>query len=119
MSETTSAEFAQLSDYAYHWAEHHPEREALVLNQVRTSYGELARRVRALSKALLRAGVRKGDRVAMLVSSRPEFYVALLATVDIGAIWLGLHPRYMLPEFRHVLAEAQPKALLAFGASNP
>ena len=116
MSETTTPEFARLSDYAYHWAEHHPEREALVLNQVRTSYGELARRVRALSKALLRAGVRKGDRVAMLVSSRPEFYVALLATVDIGAIWLGLHPRYMLPEFRHVLAEAQPKVLLAFGA---
>ena len=50
----------------------------------------------------------------MLVSSRPEFFEAMLASVAIGAIWLGLHPRYKLPEFRHVLAESTPKLLLAF-----
>jgi len=114
MSNITTPDLSLLSDYAYYWAECCCDREALVLNDERMSYGELARQVRALSKALLHAGVAKGDRVAMLVSSRPEFYVALLATVDIGAVWLGLHPRYTLPEFRHVLAESQPKILLAF-----
>ena len=106
--------FDRLGDYARHWSAMHPTHEALVLADDRWTYQRLANHVQALSKALLAAGVRHGDRVAMLVGSRPEFFAAMLAASDIGAIWLGLHPRYQLPEFRHALREATPKILLAF-----
>ena len=106
--------FPRLADYMRHWAERHPEREAAVIDDIRITYGELAVRVAELSRALLFNGVVHGDRVAMLTAPHPEFLVSMLATTDIGAIWLGLHPRYQLPELHHVIDEAQPKILFAF-----
>jgi acyl-CoA synthetase (AMP-forming)/AMP-acid ligase II len=106
--------FPRLADYMRHWAERHPEREAAVIEDIRITYGELAVRVAELSRALLFNGVVHGDRVAMLTAPHPEFLVSMLATTDIGAIWLGLHPRYQLPELHHVIDEAQPKILFAF-----
>lgn len=85
------------------------------MDDVRMSYGDLRARASNLSRALLAHGVAHGDRVAMLTAPHPEFLVSMLATTDIGAIWLGLHPRYQLPELHHVIGEAEPKILLAFG----
>ena len=84
------------------------------MDDVRISYGDLLARVSDLSRALLANGVAHGDRVAMLTAPHPEFLVSMLATTDIGAIWLGLHPRYRLPELHHVIGEAEPKVVLAF-----
>ena len=106
--------FPRLADYVRHWAERHPEREAAVMDDIRISYGELAARVADLSRALLAKGVVHGDRVAMLTAPHPEFLVSMLATTDIGAVWLGLHPRYQLPELHHVIDEAKPKVVFAF-----
>ena len=104
----------RLGDYVRHWARRRPRREASVLDGERLTYEGLADRVAGMSKALLAAGVCRGDRVAMLTSPRPEFLVAMLAAGDIGAIWLGMHPRYRLPELHYVVAAARPKIVVAF-----
>ena len=106
-------DFPLLGDYVRHWAQKRPMREAAVLDDLRHSYEALAARVAAMSKAMIAAGVSSGDRVAMLTSPHPEFLVAMLAAGDIGAIWLGMHPRYRLPELHHVVTAAQPKIVLA------
>src|SRR5262249_22093124 len=64
------------------------------------------------AKALLAAGVRKGDRVATLQTPHPDFVIAFLAAASIGAIWLGLNPRYQSLELRRAMADASPKVLL-------
>ena len=104
----------RLGDYVRYWARRRPRREASVLDGERLTYEGLADRVAAMSKALLATGVQHGDRVAMLTSPRPEFLVAMLAAGDLGAIWLGMHPRYRLPELHHVVDAAQPKTVVAF-----
>ena len=111
---STTPDLPRLGDYLRHWARHRPEREAAVLDDLRLSYAALSERVAAASKAMLAAGVSRGDRVAMLTPPHPEFLIAMLAAGDIGAIWLGMHPRYRLPEMHHVVAAARPKLLLAF-----
>lgn len=107
-------ELEKISDYVFHHAAHSPQSEALVWNENRITYAEFAQQIESISRALLAAGVKKGDRIAMLGSPRPEFWILLLATADIGAIWLGLHPRYQLPEFDHVIQQAQPKIVFGF-----
>ena len=104
----------RLGDYVRHWARQRPGHEAAVLDDLRLSYESLAERVAAMSKALLAAGVAPGDRVAMLTPPHPYFLITMLAASDIGAIWLGMHPRYRRPELHHVVAAAQPKLLFAF-----
>jgi fatty-acyl-CoA synthase len=56
--------------------------------------------------------VTKGDRVALLMTSRPEYLVVFLATARIGGIWLGLNPRHRLDELRYVLGDSRPALLL-------
>jgi fatty-acyl-CoA synthase len=102
-----------ISDYPRFWAERATEREAVVFETARWRYRELADRVDACAKALLAAGVQAGDRVATLSPPHPDFYVTFLATASIGAIWVGLNPRYQLRELEYVLEDAGPRVLFA------
>ncbi len=104
----------KISDYVFHHAETQPTSEAMVWQDIRFNYQQFADQVKTVSRALLAAGVGKGDRVALLGVPRPEFFIVLMATVDIGAIWMGLHPRYKLSEIRHVIERAEPKLVFAF-----
>lgn len=78
-----------------------------------TSYGALAADMARWSKALLAAGVGRGDRIAMLPVPSTRWLTVMLAVTDIGAIWTGYHPRYRMGEFRHVTGLAEPKLVIA------
>jgi len=103
----------RISDYVFQYAELTPEQEAVVFGDNRLTYKMLANEINICSKALLSLGIGKCDRVAMLSTPNPTYYVVFLATVNIGAIWLGLNPKHSLEEYRHVISDARPKLLLA------
>ncbi|NWG45047.1 MAG: acyl--CoA ligase [Alphaproteobacteria bacterium] len=90
-------------------AERRPDGEAAVEDDCRLSYGLLAARVDGLARALLAAGIRKGDRVATLAPPGLQFWETYLATVSVGAIWMGLNPRYQRTEYSFLLNDAAPK----------
>jgi len=101
----------RITDYVLQYAQQTPNNIALVFNGQRLNYKELNKRIDECSKALLNIGVVKGDRVAMLCTPGPEFYTLFLATVGIGAIWVGLNPKYSLDEYRYAIEDARPKIL--------
>ncbi len=102
-----------ISDYPRHWAEHAPDREAMVFGSARWNFAELADRVDACARALIAAGIEPGDRVATLSPPHPDFYVTFLAAASIGAIWLGLNPRYQIRELDYVVNDATPRLIFA------
>jgi acyl-CoA synthetase (AMP-forming)/AMP-acid ligase II len=97
-----------ISDYPNHYAQRAPSREAVVFDAARWTYPELARQIDACAKALLAFGVERGDRVATMAPPHPDYLVTFLASASIGAIWVGLNPRYQLRELAYVLHDAQP-----------
>jgi len=103
---------SRVSDYVAWFARHTPDAEAMILDGERTSYAELAVRIDALSRALLAAGVGRGDRAATLAPPGPEYYVSFLAAISIGAIWLGLNPRYQVDELCYAAKDSEPLVLL-------
>jgi acyl-CoA synthetase (AMP-forming)/AMP-acid ligase II len=103
---------ARISDYPAWYAERQPQAIAMSLHDTAVSYLQLSQQVDELARALLAAGVSKGDRVATLQTPRPEYLIAFLATASIGGIWLGLDPRYQLPELSRALLDAEPCVLL-------
>jgi acyl-CoA synthetase (AMP-forming)/AMP-acid ligase II len=105
-------DLSRVGDYVNWHAVHRPNAVAMTLEAVEVSYGELSSSVDALARSLLAAGVRKGDRVATLQTPHPGYLIAFLATASIGAIWVGLNPRYRVGELAHVVADAQPVLLL-------
>src|SRR5437764_3574280 len=63
-----------------------PRSEAVVFRETRLDYAALKARADAFARALLALGVRHGDRIALLVTNRPEWFVAAFAAAKIGAI---------------------------------
>jgi acyl-CoA synthetase (AMP-forming)/AMP-acid ligase II len=112
ISKTLPPLLPRVSDYVSWFAERTPDAEAMVLEANRTSYRELAMQVDELAKALIAAGVRKGDRVATLAAPSPEYYVSFLAAISIGAIWLGLNPKYQVEELCYSAQDSEPLVLL-------
>lgn len=86
---------------------------ALVDGDRRTTYGELAVEVDAMARAMVACGVEHGDRVAMLAPPCADFWTCFLASASIGAIWVGLNPRYMVRDTAYVVEHAQPRLILA------
>jgi acyl-CoA synthetase (AMP-forming)/AMP-acid ligase II len=104
--------FQAISDYVYYYAKTQPDAEAMVLNNTRTSYAVMAEKVDEYAQALLVAGIQKGDRVATLCTPSPDFFILFLATASIGAIWVGLNPKYTFDELCYVVEDARPKLIL-------
>jgi fatty-acyl-CoA synthase len=63
-----------------------PDAEAVVFRDERLTYAALIARIDAFARALLVAGVRRGDRVAVLLPNRPEWLVSALAIAGIGGV---------------------------------
>ncbi len=91
-------------------------REAAVLGGRRMSYGELVAAIELCCRALLAHGIGKGDRIAMISTPRPEFLVVFLATLRVGAVWVGLNPVHPLAEYDRVLSDARPRLLFGFAS---
>lgn len=106
----------RISDYVAHWANLTPDRAAVRFEGRSWTYAELEAEVDRWAAALVAHGIMPGDRVAMLSTPRPEFFFSFLATVSIGAVWLGLNPRYTPAELARTLADAEPALIFSLKA---
>ncbi|OBK18023.1 AMP-binding protein [Mycobacterium asiaticum] len=72
----------------------------------RWTYADLLTDVRRLATGLLRAGIRKGDRVGIWSPNRWEWVLVQYATAEIGAILVTINPAYRLRELTYALAQS-------------
>ncbi|HOA92125.1 MAG TPA: long-chain-fatty-acid--CoA ligase [Quisquiliibacterium sp.] len=96
------------------------ERAALICDDETLTHGALRARVAAVARALLAAGVRAGDRVAILLPNGAAFLEAFFGTTAIGAIAVPLNTRLHPTEHAALLQDCTPVALMAdaaYGAS--
>src|SRR5437762_14168344 len=66
-----------LGDLLDETARARPDADAVIFRDRRLTYGALQARADELARALLAVGVRKGDRVAVLLPNRPEWLVEI------------------------------------------
>lgn len=76
------------------------------------TYAELYAAVDRLAAGLQKWGLRKGDRVAFFLGNRPEFLVAYLAVIRLGAIMVPINLRYRRLELGHILSDCTPRLLI-------
>ncbi|QGN58496.1 AMP-binding protein [Nostocoides sp. HKS02] len=84
------------------------DREALVdvPRGLRWTYAAFAGEVDRLARALLAAGVAKGERVGIWAPNCAEWVVVQYATAKIGAILVNINPSYRTHELEYVLKQA-------------
>jgi fatty-acyl-CoA synthase len=110
---TRTPAFPRLADYPAHWARTRPGGDAVVEGGVVTSHAAFEHLIQRVAAAMLETGVRRGDRVAMLATPCLQHLAHFVAAARIGAVWLGLNPRYRVDELAHVLHDAQPSLVVA------
>ena len=74
----------------------------------RYTYADLIVRSGAYAAALVAAGVKPGDRVAVQVEKSPEVLFLYLGAVRAGAVFLPLNTAYTAPEVAYFLGDAEP-----------
>ena len=100
-------------------AEQGPERTALLFEGERITHREALIRAERLAAGLAGRGVGPGDRVAILSQNRPEPMDALGAAARLGAILLPVNWRLGADEVAAILADGDPKVVIADPESLP
>jgi long-chain acyl-CoA synthetase len=83
-----------------------PERPAIAWFGRHMSYKELLSEVERFSAVLAALGVKKGDRVGLLLPNCPQYVIGYYATVRLGAVIVGNNPLYTERELTHQLTDA-------------
>lgn len=79
------------------------------------TYAELYAAADRLAAGLQRWGLRKGDRVAFFLGNRPDFVIAYLAVIRLGAIMVPVNLRYRRLEIGHIFADCAPRLVVTEG----
>ena len=98
-----------------------PHLEALVDVESgdRLTYAELNARCNHTANALVTLGVKKGDRVALLLMNSPEFVEAFFAIAKIGAVVVPLNWRLVPDELAFILKDSGAETLIYGGEFAP
>lgn len=75
------------------------------------TFGEVARRVRELALGLKALGIDDGDRVAIWSENRPEWNLADLATLAIGAVDVPIYATQTRAQVEYILADSAARAI--------
>ncbi len=81
----------------------------------RLTFAQLEVAVDAMAASLLRHGIRKGDKVAILMGNRIEWIVADFAICSIGAIMVGVNTWVTARELAYVLGHSEASLLVTTG----
>ena len=93
-------------------AARHPEREALVGGGERYSWAEFRTRTRDLAKGLHAAGVRRGDKVAILMGNRPEWLIADFAIMSLGGVMVAANTWATARELAYQLSHSECRLMI-------
>jgi fatty-acyl-CoA synthase len=92
-----------------------PEHELVVdaTGRARLGYAETRARARRLARGLARLGVRRGDRVALLMTNRPEWLLIDFAVTLLGATLVPISTWSRPRELEYVLGHCAASVLIA------
>jgi long-chain acyl-CoA synthetase len=93
-----------------------PDRLALVGRHARYTYAQLDAEVAVATRALADLGVGAGDRVAASIPNHPDIVIAFLATMRLGALWVGIARALAPAEKAYMLRDSAASVFLGDAA---
>ena len=102
---------------AYHFlfqqVQQHPDRTALIFMNKKISYRELGDGIDRFATALIRRlGVRRGDRVGIILPNCPQNVIATFGAQRAGAIPVQFNPMYVTREIEYQIKDSGCKVMV-------
>lgn len=101
-----------LAQFLIQTAKEFPTAKALVFLGKKTTYSELLDQSYRFAHVLRDLGIRKGDRVAIMLPNCPQSVAAYFGTLLIGGIVVMTNPLYMPRELEHQLRDSGAEVIL-------
>ena len=76
------------------------------------SWNETKDQVEAIAKGLINLGILKGDRVVVLSENRPEWQIADLAIMAIGAITVPAYVTSTTKDYEHIISHSEARCII-------
>lgn len=83
------------------------------------TYQKLNEMVDRFANALYQLGVRKGDRVALMLPNSPHYVIAFFAAMRLGAIVVNNNPTYTARELKHQLVDSGAETIVMLNLFYP
>lgn len=102
-------------------AREHSERAAIICPQNRRifTYADLIRELDAVARGFLAMGIRPGDKVAIWSPNAPEWIIAFLGLVRLGAVAVPIDPGASKENLNYILEQSESTALVISGGVDP
>jgi len=92
--------------------EHWKDKTALIFYGKKMSYKELRDHVDRFATAMQDLGVKKGDRVALLLLNSPQFIIAYFGALKAGATLTPISPVYVSQEIKHQIEDSGARIIV-------
>jgi acyl-CoA synthetase (AMP-forming)/AMP-acid ligase II len=96
-----------------------PDRDALIADPVRLTYRQLDERSNRFAHYLQSKGIKPGEFVGILARNRAEWVEAMIGCFKSRTVPININYRYVAPELRYVIDNADLVALVYEGALAP
>jgi long-chain acyl-CoA synthetase len=90
------------------------DRTAISFYKLRLTYGQLQGYTRQVAEALYQSGVRKGDRIGIMLPNCPQYVSAFYGVLRRGAVVVQVNPLYTEREVEYVLQDSGAEVLFVF-----
>lgn len=90
----------------------YPEKPYLIINDTELTYSTVNSLANGLANYLLSIGLKKGDRVALMMPNIPQYVIGFQACMKAGFILVPTNFMYTQSELEHTFKDSQPKAVV-------
>ena len=88
------------------------DKTAIIFYGRKMTYRELRDQVDRFATALHDLGIRKGDKVALLLLNSPQFIISYMGALKAGATLTAISPLYVSPEIKYQLEDSGAKVIV-------
>ena len=96
-----------------------PDRAAVVFYGASWSFRQLAAGAEGFAAALRDAGIKAGDRVALVLPNCPAYPIAFFGTLRAGAVVVQVSPLWVGDDLERLLEDARPAAAVTLETLYP
>ncbi|MEO8072075.1 MAG: long-chain fatty acid--CoA ligase [Acidobacteriota bacterium] len=114
----SGATILNLASIIEHHARLTPDKEAIVWNEMRFSYGQLNGLANRVANALVEMNITRGDKVALCCPNLPFFPIVYYGILKAGAAVVPLNILFKAREIAYHLSDSDAKAIFTFEGTD-
>ena len=89
-----------------------PDKPAIIAKDGECTYAQLDENANRVANALIKKGVRKSDRVVVLLPRTARVFFAIFGTLKAGAAYIPCDPNYPVERIRHIIDDSEAAVII-------